>query len=94
MTTAARVIVAGRVQHVGFRWSATRAARERGVVGWVRNRLDGRVEAHVEGAPEAVESMVAWLARGPRGARVDVLERFDAEPGGATEFVTRRDGGR
>ncbi|WP_145071034.1 acylphosphatase [Engelhardtia mirabilis] len=87
-------MVSGRVQGVGFRWSTARAAKGRGVRGWVRNLIDGRVEAHLEGEPQALDSMLAWLAKGPPSARVDALERFDAEPLGAEGFEQRRDGGR
>jgi len=40
----------------------------------VRNRLDGRVEAVVEGDPAAVEKFVAWCRRGPPGAVVRSVE--------------------
>ena len=46
---ARRAIVSGRVQGVGFRFFAERAARRAGVRGWVRNLEDGRVETVVEG---------------------------------------------
>lgn len=88
------MLVRGRVQGVGFRWSTARAAKGHGVAGWVRNLIDGRVEAHLEGEPQAIEALVAWLSKGPPGARVDGLERFDAEPEGADDFEQRRDGGR
>ena len=71
---AARVFVSGRVQGVGFRESARRAALAREVVGWVRNLADGRVEALFEGAPLAVRAMVAWCEDGPMFARVDAVE--------------------
>ena len=66
-----RLRVRGRVQGVGYRYSMVEAARELGVTGWVRNRLDGSVEAVVQGTPAQVEAMVGWARSGPRGARVD-----------------------
>jgi acylphosphatase len=68
-----RVIARGRVQGVYFRGATAEQARAAGVAGWVRNLRDGRVEAVFEGPDEAVESVVAWCRRGPRGARVDDL---------------------
>jgi len=55
----------------------------------VRNRRDGTVEAVIDGAPDAVEAVLAWARRGPRGAQVtDVqvaevpasFERFEMRP--------------
>jgi acylphosphatase len=66
-----RVIVHGRVQGVGFRYSVAGAAQSRGVAGWVSNRPDGTVEAVFEGEPEAVDSLVRFCREGPRGAAVD-----------------------
>jgi acylphosphatase len=44
----ARIIYSGRVQGVGFRWTAERAALACGVTGWVRNLPDGSVETVAE----------------------------------------------
>lgn len=68
-----RVVVAGRVQGVGFRWATLERARTRGVAGSVRNMSDGNVEAMFEGEPEAVDALVAWCRTGPSGARVDAV---------------------
>lgn len=66
----AQVVVEGRVQGVFFRGSVRDEAARRGVRGWVRNRADGSVEAVLEGAPDAVEQVVAFMRHGPPGARV------------------------
>jgi len=84
-----RVVVRGDVQGVGFRVSAARAAESRGVSGWVRNRLDGSVEAVFEGEPDAVEGMVRWCERGPRGAEVDAVEVFAEQREGEVGFTIR-----
>lgn len=73
--TAARFVVAGRVQGVNFRWATTRAARELGVAGWVRNRPDGRVEVLAQGPPGAVDALAGFLAEGPPHAAVTGVER-------------------
>jgi acylphosphatase len=67
---ARRVVVSGSVQGVGFRFFAERAAREAGVTGWVRNRLDGTVETVVEGEPAGVTRYLERLRTGPAGCRV------------------------
>lgn len=64
----------GRVQGVGFRWWTARNARELGLRGTVRNRPDGDVELHVEGAAPRVAALEDRLPRGPRAARVDGIE--------------------
>lgn len=83
---ARRVVVHGLVQGVGFRWSMAGEARRAGVTGWVRNRSDGAVEAHLEGDPAAVDAVVAWSHEGPRHARVTHVEVGDAQPFGAVVF--------
>jgi acylphosphatase len=64
------VWVRGHVQGVWFRESTRREAEARGVAGWVRNLPDGRVEAVLQGASDAVDAMVSWCRHGPPLARV------------------------
>ena len=73
--TAFHVIVFGRVQGVGFRYSTIRAATKLGVVGWVRNRADGTVEVYCEGEPDQISRFLTWLAKGPPGSSVSRIEK-------------------
>ncbi len=76
MNVTKRLRISGRVQGVGFRAALADEARLRNLVGWVRNRCDGTVEALVHGDAPALDALVAWARRGPRAARVD---RVDVE---------------
>ena len=84
-----RVVVRGNVQGVFFRDSCRREASSRGVAGWVTNRRDGAVEAVFEGEPDAVQGMVDWCSRGPRGADVDSVDESTEEPEGVSGFEIR-----
>jgi acylphosphatase len=84
-----RVIVHGHVQGVFFRDATRRLAEREGVAGWVRNRSDGTVEGVFEGDPAAVERLVAFAGRGPRGARVDHVDVVEEEPEGLSGFSVR-----
>jgi acylphosphatase len=83
------VWVAGRVQGVWFRDACRREAQARGVDGWVRNLADRRVEAVFEGAPEAVDAMVAWCRTGPPRARVTGVDVLAELPGDERGFALR-----
>jgi acylphosphatase len=75
---ARRVVVRGRVQGVGFRFAMVSVAVEARAGGWVRNRVDGAVEAFVQGDPAAVARVIEWCRRGPRAARVSEVEVEEA----------------
>lgn len=76
--TVLRLEIRGSVQGVGYRWSMVEEARRLGIRGWVRNRLDGSVEAMVMGSPASVDLIVNWAHRGPPGAEVDSVAAFPA----------------
>ena len=86
-----RLRVHGRVQGVWYRESMRQEAEALRVTGWVRNRMDGTVEALVQGAPADVEALVGWARRGPRDAevdRVDVCEEVAAPLAGFDKHPT------
>lgn len=74
MQTFVKVRVIGIVQGVGFRAWTQVEAESRGISGYVRNRLNGEVEAVLVGPVEAVKSLCEALWHGPRLARVEKVE--------------------
>ncbi|MDB5810147.1 MAG: acylphosphatase [Betaproteobacteria bacterium] len=68
------LLVRGRVQGVGYRQFLHQTALVLGCAGWVRNRVDGTVEAVIHGAEDAVERLLAAARCGPRHSRVDSVE--------------------
>ena len=75
-----RVLAEGYVQGVFFRDTTRRLAQQHRVSGWVANRVDGAVEAVFEGEPDAVERLVQFMRKGPRGAVVEHVEISEEEP--------------
>ncbi len=82
---AVRVRIEGRVQGVGFRYWVLDEAAGLGLDGWVRNRIDGSVEAVVSGPQEALDEILRRCHEGPSLARVDRVsveaETARVEPG-------------
>ena len=66
--------IEGRVQGVFYRVSLIGEAERLGLVGWVRNRRDGSVEAVVQGAPAAVQALIDWAHQGPPRAQVSGVQ--------------------
>lgn len=73
-TKAVHIFVSGHVQGVGYRQGCRSTARQLGLVGWVRNLPDGRVEAFAQGAADDVDRLLEWLWIGPSSARVVGVE--------------------
>jgi len=70
----ARIFVSGDVQGVFYRANAQIEAQRLKVTGYVKNLLDGRVEAVIEGEDICVNKMIEWCEVGPKYARVDKVE--------------------
>jgi len=83
---ARRWLIRGRVQGVGFRYFAQRAAAQLGLAGYVRNLDDGRVEVYAIGPEAKLSDLAGVLHRGPRWAEVHGLEEQEAEPKAYTSF--------
>ena len=69
-----QVTIRGRVQGVGYRAWTVKEARGRGIVGWVRNRADGSVEAVFQGSEDVVATMLEACRKGPRMALVTAVD--------------------
>ena len=65
---------------MGFRAWMTEQALALGLAGWVRNRVDGTVEALIAGDVAAVEEMARLCRRGPRMAEVVSIDEELADP--------------
>jgi acylphosphatase len=64
---ARRVLYSGRVQGVGFRYTARRIAQQHAVTGFVRNLDDGRVELVAEGARSELDCLLSEIAEAMTG---------------------------
>ena len=83
-----RLRITGVVQGVGYREWVLRTANAAGLAGWVRNRADGSVETHVQGERAACDRFVDACLRGPRAARVTMIEvARDAVDAAHTDFA-------
>jgi len=83
--------ITGVVQGVCYRASARDKATELGLTGWVKNNVDGSVEALAEGPASAVEQFVEWCRRGPPAAEVgEVTTTRKVGTGEYDRFVVAR----
>jgi len=71
MKITRRLRIRGQVQGVNLREAMRQRAEQLKITGWVQNRLDGSVEAIVQGEAFAIDAIVDWAHQGPPGARVD-----------------------
>jgi|UniRef100_A0A7C6AFS6 acylphosphatase len=74
------LFISGLVQGVFFRAHTQEIAQRLGLVGWVRNLDDGRVEVIAEGREIELQKLIDWCWQGPPGARVDDVEIIYEEP--------------
>jgi acylphosphatase len=84
--------ISGHVQGVWYRNWTVDTARALGLVGWVRNRANGNVEAWAEGTEEAVNRFLTLAHEGPPAARVAQISVQEGEPQGFTRFEKRPTG--
>ncbi|MFO1079474.1 MAG: acylphosphatase [Reyranellaceae bacterium] len=92
MVLQARLSITGRVQGVGYRDWLVGRARQLSLDGWVRNRVDGSVEAVIVGEESAIGRMIDACRHGPPLARVEAVDveplDLDVLPQGFTRLPT------
>ena len=88
MTVAKRVYYAGRVQGVGFRYTAQHLAGSYGIKGYVRNLPGGDVELVAEGPSAQVDAFLAAVAQ-RMGGFIEKTSVQDEAPGGYQRFGIR-----
>ena len=69
------IVFYGRVQGVGFRYTAKYLARSLGLTGWVRNDTEGTVTMEVQGR----EALINKLLTGLNGGQFISIEWMDAK---------------
>ena len=74
MKRRVHVFYSGRVQGVGFRVTAEETAIEHGVVGWVRNLRDGRVELVAEAEEATLEQFLDAIQCGTMKKFIERIE--------------------
>ena len=88
--SARNYVVRGRVQGVGYRYFAQRAAQKIGVQGFVRNLDDGNVDVYAVGSPEQLAEFAGLLWQGPRFAEVRGVDQTEAAVRSVSGFQIER----
>jgi acylphosphatase len=84
----AHVYYGGKVQGVGFRFTAESIAHRVGVQGFVKNLPDGRVEIVCEGPKERIDSFLCEILQSPLGRHIRKTDCCWEEPTGSfTDFT-------
>lgn len=82
----------GRVQGVGFRHTTEALALELGLVGWVKNLRDGRVEMVCEGPRVKVELLLCRIQESSLGPHIRKADlRWEVAVGGLDDFTVEFD---
>jgi acylphosphatase len=81
-----KIHITGRVQGVGFRWSAANEARNRDIKGFVKNLSDGSVYLEAEGTEIQLNIFVDWCKKGPAFGSVETVTVDSVPPVYYTDF--------
>jgi len=86
MKNALAITIQGRVQGVGFRFSAVHKAQELDIKGFIKNKSDGTVYIEAEGEPGPLNDFVNWCWQGPPTARVENVTKQEMPVQDFTRF--------
>ena len=84
------IIIAGKVQGVFYRQSASEKAQHLGLTGFVENLANGNVRLVVTGAEEAIETLYQWCRQGPPKAKVESIHKVTIPGRQFDRFEIRR----
>ena len=73
------IFIYGYVQGISFRYYIKELALKLKINGWVRNTLDGNVEAVFEGDDKDIKEMLDYCNKGPLGSKVDKVNVKEEE---------------
>ena len=79
-THRAHLFYGGRVQGVGFRYTAEAVAHGLGLTGWVKNLPDGRVEVVCEGSKEKIDAFISEIQQGVLGRHIQKTDCVWEDP--------------
>ena len=80
------LIIEGRVQGVGYRYSAKMKAESLCIRGSVKNMRDGTVFVTAQGDKEAMDNFLRWCLKGPPGAFVKKIKKLHGKIENLSEF--------
>jgi acylphosphatase len=78
--------IAGKVQGVGFRYSARSMARMLNLTGFVKNMPNKSVYIEAEGKTDELNEYISWCRKGPEYAIVENVSYFEGAISGFTTF--------
>ena len=68
------IIISGKVQGVGFRYWLYKAAMQRKIDGWVKNKISGEVEALLIGNDVEIDNLIKLCEKGPPSSKVTKIK--------------------
>lgn len=86
----ARILIEGRLHGLNFRYKTQQQAENLGLVGFVRNLSDGRIEIEAQGDESKVEQLLNWCQQEPHSNSIrNILFRYEEPNKGYTDFMLR-----